>query len=80
MSIATRTKSAVRSGLRKLGYEVTRSLPEGPCPGYPDLTNEDAEIIGFAAPFSMTTTERLYALINAVRYLCEHNIAGALVE
>jgi O-methyltransferase len=78
---ATKTaKSLVRSTLRKLGYEVTRSQPKELKTSFPDLTSEDARIIDFAAPYTMTTTERLYALINAIRYLCDHNISGALVE
>lgn len=80
MSAGVIARSVVRKAFRKLGYEVTRRQPEAPCPGCPDLTREDAAIIDFAAPYSMTGTERLYALVNAVRYLCAYNIAGPLVE
>lgn len=80
MSIRAKAKLVVRGGLRKLGYEVTRSLPKELFPGFPDLTGEDAAIIGSAAPYTMTSTERLYALINAIRYICAHKVPGALVE
>jgi len=70
----------VLGAFRTLGYEVTRSHNDSPFPQCPDLTNNDAAIIGLATPFSMTSVERMYALINAVRYLCRYNISGALVE
>jgi O-methyltransferase len=73
-------KSIVRNVLRKLGYEITRSVPGRLYPACPDLTFADEAIIAFAAPFTMTTTERLYALINAIRYLCTYDIKGSVVE
>jgi O-methyltransferase len=81
MFATSSVKSLIKGALRDLGYEVSRKLPTKElCSDYPDLTNEDAAIIKFAAPYTMTTTERLYALINGVRYLCANDIYGSLVE
>jgi O-methyltransferase len=80
MSTKERVKSMVHGTLRRFGYKLTGLPRNKPCPECPDLASEDTVIIDFASPFTMTTVERLYGLINAVRYLCYYNIPGALVE
>jgi hypothetical protein len=56
------------------------------------LTNEDAEILPKdfephhinifkkVQPYTMTSAERIYALIEAVNYITKHNVEGAIVE
>ena len=46
----------------------------------PDIPAADAAIIRQVLPFTMTSVERLAALLHATRYLARHNIAGAIVE
>jgi hypothetical protein len=67
---------------------VLRSVPHvgGPVveiakPSYPpDFSNEEIEIIEFVKPFTMTSPERLYGLIQAVRYIVNNKIEGDVVE
>jgi hypothetical protein len=61
---------------RHFGYNVTRVGSYFP----PDLDQGAIEIIRSVQPFTMTGTERVYALIQAVRYLVKANIPGSFVE
>jgi O-methyltransferase len=80
MSVRTTVRSVIRESLHRVGYEIFRIHREDPVPGYPDLTKAEAEIIQAALPYTMTPVDRLYALINAVRYICTYKIFGAFVE
>jgi len=46
----------------------------------PDITEEDLQIIEKVRPFTMTSVERLLALIDATRYVSMNCIEGAFVE
>jgi O-methyltransferase len=46
----------------------------------PLVSDEDREIIARARPFTMTSEERLQALIDAVRYCEQRGVAGAFAE
>jgi hypothetical protein len=46
----------------------------------PDASRIDLEIIRFAQPYTMTSPERIYATIQAVRYVVAGNIPGHIVE
>jgi O-methyltransferase len=46
----------------------------------PDFTPREIDIIRAVRPFTMTSPERLYGLIQAVYYLVQSNIPGAIVE
>ena len=45
-----------------------------------DYQADDIAIISAVAPYTMTSTERIHALINAVRYLVSNRIPGDFVE
>lgn len=45
-----------------------------------DFEEDTREIIRNALPYTMTSPERLYALVQAVRYIQARGVAGALVE
>ena len=63
-------KSAIRPLLRNLG---ARTYP-------PDFSEQHQRICDTVAPFTMTSPERVQALINAVQYVVANNIEGAMVE
>jgi len=72
-------KAAVHKSLRLFGLDVVHFPPrerESP----PDICKQDAEIIQAVRPWTMTSAERVYALIQAVRYLSANSMAGAIVE
>lgn len=64
---------------RKLGVQVSRinsnqiRLPI-------EASQEDAEFIASLRPFTMTSAERLWSLLNAVRYVQDEQIPGDFAE
>jgi len=46
----------------------------------PDFESSDIEIIRAVEPYTMTSTERIYALVHAVRHVVRNRIAGDMVE
>ncbi len=72
-------KELVKRSFKFFGYELIRvkkSYNLLPC----DFTYEESEIIRSVRPFTMTTPERLYGLINAVKYIEDNSIDGSIVE
>ena len=67
------------------GYELRRTRPgtsggttTGKIPQ--DIDEDAAAIIRLVRPYTMTSIEKLYAVIMAARYITRHNIPGAIVE
>ncbi len=72
-------KAAIHKTFRAFGLDVIQFPPqERAIP--PDFGNDEAEIISEFRPWTMTSPERIYALIQAVRYVSANAIAGAIVE
>ena len=46
----------------------------------PDFDARDIEIIRAVEPYTMTSTERIHALVHAVRHVVRNRIAGDMVE
>lgn len=46
----------------------------------PDTSDYDKQVIRHVRPFTLTTPERITALIEAVRYICDNKIPGDIVE
>jgi O-methyltransferase len=70
---------AVKRMVQTVGYDVVRyrgRVSEHP----PDFTSLHTSIIRAVEPYTMTSPERLYALIEAVRYVVESGIPGSIVE
>lgn len=72
-------KKAIHGCLRLLGFDVIRYRKRKQ--GYPpDFGQEDIAIIREVGPLTMTSPERLEALIQGVRYITANQITGAIVE
>jgi O-methyltransferase len=72
-------KTLVHKSFRALGLEVRRHRGEE----YdypPDFSETEIEIVRAVRPWTMTSAERIYALIHAVRYITDQGIDGAIVE
>jgi O-methyltransferase len=67
-----------RAALSRLGYGVHRTRTEAPFP--PDFTAADIELFRAVQPYTLTSRERVVALRDAVRYVAEAGIEGAIVE
>lgn len=72
-------KRAIHKSFRMFGLDLVKYRPEK-LPFPPDFTSEETEIIRTVRTLTMTSAERLYALIQAVRYVSTSRIAGAVVE
>jgi O-methyltransferase len=69
--------SLVRPILHKCGIDIVRHhkiyIP-------PDFTEQHAKIYRYVEPFTTTGSERVYALIEAVKYVVANKIEGSFVE
>jgi O-methyltransferase len=64
---------------RRLGLQVSRvTSAHDRLPG--DATPADAAVIAALRPYSMTSAERLWTLLNAVRYIVAEGVPGDVVE
>ncbi len=78
-------RHAVRKALRRTGFDLVRFTP-APGPrvalqkAYPDFAEEHLETILQVLPYTLTSPERLYVLIEAAKYICARSIEGAIVE
>ena len=73
-------KNLAKKTLGTLGYELRRSQDGTSRPIPADMEKEKTAIIETVQPYTMTSPERLYALISAVDYMIEQKIEGDLVE
>jgi O-methyltransferase len=72
-------KGAIHKSFRLFGLDIIQFPPkEQSYP--PDFRKEEAELIREVRPWTMTSMERIYALIQAVRYVSANAIEGAIVE
>src|SRR6266850_896181 len=46
----------------------------------PEVSEKDFQLMREVRPFTMTSAERMYALLNSVRYISANDIAGDVVE
>ena len=81
MTMNTIKKKLVREvdkGIRKiLAPKNVRELP----PEWPDdFSDFSKKLWRTVSPYTMTTKERVVSLESAVRYICDHEIAGDMVE
>jgi O-methyltransferase len=72
-------KSITKSLLHALGYDMTR-YPPNPRKGFHDICEANWRTIEFVSKYTMTSPERLDALINAVKYTVNNSLQGDIVE
>jgi len=70
---------AARGVIRRFGFDVVRR-DDSPAPPPPDADAAAAATIRHVQPYTMTSPERLYALIQGVRYISATAIPGDIVE
>ncbi len=69
-------KSFLKKTIEKSGFEIHKKKTEFPN----DFTENDFKIIKMSKPYTMTSTERIFALIQAVKYVEKNKIPGSIVE
>lgn len=78
MSIKTQLLSNTKKAIQKLGIDVIRTSKTHTYPT--DFTEHIKLICDAVKPYTMTSPERVNALVNAVDYLVLNKIEGAFVE
>jgi hypothetical protein len=75
-------KVLLRNVVRRLGYDIVRYRPDilTYVDAVPDLTDEEKKTISTVKPFTMTSLDRLIALVNAVTYIVKNRIPGDIAE
>lgn len=74
-------KSMIRPVLQKAGFDIIRHENKVSGFVYPsDFSTEDIEICEIVKPYTMTSPERVNALINAVEYVVKNGLDGSFVE
>lgn len=73
MGLKERAVLKAIQALRRRNVRISRELA-------PDLTPESVATIQFVRPFTMTTVERIEAVIAATRYVVANDIPGDFVE
>lgn len=72
-------KQTLRETARRFGYDISRYSTQD-LSAVADLTDKDREIVRQALPYSMTSLERLAALLNSVSYITTNGIPGDMAE
>lgn len=73
--------AVARRALGRFGLEVHRRPPAGADNDFPpDFDEEAKELYRFVRPYTLTSTERVLALRNAVRYIAGAGIDGDICE
>jgi hypothetical protein len=74
--------TTIRSLIRRFGIDIVRYREKHAVQaGYPpDFSDTNIEICKAVKPYTMTSPERVNALIDAVRYVVANKIDGAMVE
>ena len=74
-----RYEQVIDQAARRFGLQVSRlSSAQNRLPA--DATAEDAALIESLRPYTMTSAERLWSLLNAVRYVVDEGLPGDFVE
>lgn len=72
-------KGVVNSVLGSFGYRIARAALDGEVVP-PDFEPAETRILQAVRPYTLTSPERIYALVQAVRHIVRHEIPGDMVE
>ncbi len=72
-------KSAIHKTLQLFGLDLVRYPPRDEV-SPPDFRPDELEILNAVRPWTMTSPARIYALIQAARYVGANDIPGAIIE
>ena len=78
--ISKYAKAKVARAANALGYKIERLSPPPAVPHYLQQDARYADIIKAVEPYTMTSYERIAALVDAVRYVARAKVEGAIVE
>tara|TARA_B110000438_G_scaffold155075_1_gene148854 strand:+ start:2416 stop:3180 length:765 start_codon:yes stop_codon:yes gene_type:complete len=74
-------KNSIKKIIQNAGYDIRKKDSFSPLAEFPsDFTKKDIKIIKKVKPFTLTSNERLYSLIQSTKYLIDNSIFGDIVE
>src|SRR5689334_9884287 len=74
-------KTILHLAIRQLGYEIVPvDVARQSAQMAPGVDQSTIEICRYVQPFTMTSTERIYALCKSIEYIVRNDIAGDIVE
>jgi O-methyltransferase len=73
-------QTQIRKLFNRFGFDLVRLAPDGGAGLPPDLSGEEKQILARVRPYTMTSVERVLALIGAVRHVSASEVPGAIVE
>lgn len=68
----------IRKQLHKAGYDIVKTEKTSVWPE--DFETLHQQVVSKVQPYTMTSPERIYGLIEAVKYITKHQISGDIVE
>ena len=77
-SAIDRIKRGLRHGIRRTGFDITRTPESAALP--PDFEPDHCSIVEAVKSRTATSPERIYVLIEAVKYIVANSIPGSIVE
>lgn len=77
MTLSGLIKYNIRMLFRKIGYDISPIINNKELR---DLSENEFRLINFVKKYTLTSPERMYALIEAVRYVVRNKISGDIVE
>ena len=69
-----------KSLFKKINYNLHKIEPIKLSNEYPELNNFERELIDICSKYSMTSLERMFALMKAINFIDENNVEGDFVE
>jgi O-methyltransferase len=73
-------KKMIRGVVRRTGFDIVRYQPHQKSVSLADLTDREIEIVESVKPYTLTSEERIAALMNALGYITKHKIPGDIAE
>jgi O-methyltransferase len=73
-------KKIIKGFVHRAGFDIVRYQRHREPAKLGDLTARELEIVQSVKPYTLTSEERVAALVNAVAYIADHKVAGAIAE
>jgi hypothetical protein len=73
-------KRIIKRLVRRTGFDIVRYRPNHEPAKLRDLTDREIEIVRSVKPYTLTGDERIVALLNAIGYVADRKIPGAIAE
>lgn len=74
-------KNIIKKIVQNSGYDIRKKGSFDTPPEFPsDFTENDIEIIKKVKPFTLTSNERIYALLQATKYVIHNDVPGDIIE